>query len=302
MYGEEIIDHRLLKCERKVNEALGSIDFVEKGTNVVAFRTCEQEQGHVVFQMGTSDAVRALKAAQIVMEGDNVELSSEAKERIIRLFRDSMTRLAKFEELADVGSRLLQGYRQGLEFLRRPPIKKSDVVEKIIKANETERLKSYFGEKSKCINTSDALENINKLNACDSGLKDHLTRAKAIVTELEMLVEETATATLCTKEVSILLCKAPNDMSDAAAAPTRHEESVSPPSPAQSSEASELEYALMTGIICSMVRQEYAMQEKIVTSLNFKVSSEELESYCLMWSIRPNINDDIMRMAWKLIR
>ncbi|CAM8879289.1 unnamed protein product [Rhodiola kirilowii] len=66
MYGEEIIDHRLLKCERKINEVLGSIDFVEKGTNVVAFRTCKQEQGRVVFQMGTSDAVRALKAALIV--------------------------------------------------------------------------------------------------------------------------------------------------------------------------------------------------------------------------------------------
>uniref|UniRef100_A0A7N0UBT1 DUF7795 domain-containing protein n=1 Tax=Kalanchoe fedtschenkoi TaxID=63787 RepID=A0A7N0UBT1_KALFE len=110
------------------------------------------------------------------MVGDNVELSSEAKERVVHLFRDSMTRLAKFEELADVGSRLLQGYQQGLEFLRRPPIKKSDLVEKIIKANETEQLKSYFGEKSKCVNTFDAVENINKLHACDSGLKDHLTR------------------------------------------------------------------------------------------------------------------------------
>lgn len=45
---------------------LGSVDFVEKGSNVVAFRTCEEEKGRVVFQMGTSDAVRALKAAQIV--------------------------------------------------------------------------------------------------------------------------------------------------------------------------------------------------------------------------------------------
>lgn len=47
-------------------ESLGSTDFVEKGTDSVVFRTCPQERDRVVFQMGTSNAVRALKAAQIV--------------------------------------------------------------------------------------------------------------------------------------------------------------------------------------------------------------------------------------------
>ncbi|GAV64653.1 Dus domain-containing protein [Cephalotus follicularis] len=65
-YGEEIIDHKLIKCEPKLNEYIGSTDFVEKGTGNVVFRTCHQERNRVVFQMGTSDAVRALSAAQIV--------------------------------------------------------------------------------------------------------------------------------------------------------------------------------------------------------------------------------------------
>ncbi|GKU94976.1 hypothetical protein SLEP1_g8396 [Rubroshorea leprosula] len=65
-YGEEIIDHKMLKCERRVNECIGTTDFVEKGTENVVFRTCNQERNQVVFQMGTSDAVRALAAAQIV--------------------------------------------------------------------------------------------------------------------------------------------------------------------------------------------------------------------------------------------
>lgn len=47
-------------------EQIGSIDFVEKGTGAVVFRTCDAERDGVVFQMGTSDAVRALTAAQIV--------------------------------------------------------------------------------------------------------------------------------------------------------------------------------------------------------------------------------------------
>ncbi|CAL8155368.1 unnamed protein product [Prunus armeniaca] len=65
-YGEEIIDHKFVKCDRRLNEKIGSIDFVEKGTGSVVFRTCDEEKDRVVFQMGTSDAVRALTAAQMV--------------------------------------------------------------------------------------------------------------------------------------------------------------------------------------------------------------------------------------------
>ncbi|XP_059300190.1 uncharacterized protein LOC132052596 [Lycium ferocissimum] len=65
-YGEEIIDHKIIKCERRVNDVLGTTDIVEKGTDNVVFRTCPEERNRVVFQMGTSDAVRALKAAEIV--------------------------------------------------------------------------------------------------------------------------------------------------------------------------------------------------------------------------------------------
>ncbi|CAK9150602.1 unnamed protein product [Ilex paraguariensis] len=65
-YGEEIIDHKLLKCERRINDVVGSTDIVEKGTENVVFRTCKEERNRVVFQMGTSDPLRALAAAQIV--------------------------------------------------------------------------------------------------------------------------------------------------------------------------------------------------------------------------------------------
>jgi hypothetical protein len=65
-YGEEIIDHRLLRCTRKINKMLGTVDLVEKGTDSVVFRTCDEEKSRVVLQIGTSDAVRALQAANLV--------------------------------------------------------------------------------------------------------------------------------------------------------------------------------------------------------------------------------------------
>lgn len=39
---------------------------MEKGTENVVFRTCNRERNQVVFQIGTSDSVRALTAAQLV--------------------------------------------------------------------------------------------------------------------------------------------------------------------------------------------------------------------------------------------
>ncbi|CAI9767477.1 unnamed protein product [Fraxinus pennsylvanica] len=42
--------------------------------------------------------------------------------------------------------------------------------------------------------------------------------------------------------------------------------------------------------------------ERIVRSLNLKSSPGELESYCLMWSLRPFVDDDIIREAWSLVQ
>ncbi|GAB2279245.1 tRNA-dihydrouridine(20) synthase [NAD(P)+]-like protein [Dionaea muscipula] len=76
-YGEEIIDHKLIKCERIVNDYLGTTDFIEKGTENVVFRTCPEEKSRVVLQLGTSGATRALSAAQLVC-GFNMDMDTYA--------------------------------------------------------------------------------------------------------------------------------------------------------------------------------------------------------------------------------
>ncbi|CAI7826718.1 unnamed protein product, partial [Closterium sp. NIES-54] len=66
VYSEEVIDHRFVQCKRVVNSAVNSVDFVEPSTGIVVFRTCEAERTRVAFQIGTADAVRALRAAEMV--------------------------------------------------------------------------------------------------------------------------------------------------------------------------------------------------------------------------------------------
>lgn len=47
-------------------ELLDTVDYVSTNGNAVVFRTCNEEKGKVVFQIGTADAVLALKAAEQV--------------------------------------------------------------------------------------------------------------------------------------------------------------------------------------------------------------------------------------------
>eukprot|EP00045_Choanoeca_perplexa_P014797 m.176393 g.176393 ORF g.176393 m.176393 type:complete len:135 (-) comp16798_c0_seq9:2191-2595(-) len=69
VYGEELIDFRMLECERVVNPVLDTIDFISKADHSVAFRTCAAEKDAVVFQMGTSDPERAVRVAKVKLAG-----------------------------------------------------------------------------------------------------------------------------------------------------------------------------------------------------------------------------------------
>lgn len=216
------------------------------------------------------------------MGSDVGKLKSELKEKVLKLFQDFMTRLAKLEELGTSGSKLLTGFKQGLEFLRRPPIDRtSELIENIVKSNETKRVKSYF--ESGCINVRDSVQNMSK--------------SKSILKELECLLEDVSSAIQTAIE-----CLPPawdNDFSNGLDLQATNDEKDMKSSDLQEPEMKEI--AAMMGIIYSMLKKDYAMQEKIVSSLNLKSLSVELESYCLMWSLRPFINDEIMHRAWRLI-
>ncbi|ESR39430.1 FAD-binding protein [Citrus sinensis] len=216
------------------------------------------------------------------MGSDVGKLKSELKEKVLKLFKDFMTRLAKLEELGTSGSKLLTGFKQGLEFLRRPPIDRtSELIENIVKSNETKRVKSYF--ESGCINVHDSVQNMSK--------------SKSILKELECLLEDVSSAIQTATE-----CLPPawdNDFSNGLDVRATNDEEDIKSSDLQEPEMTEI--AAMMGIIYSMVKKDYAMQEKIVISLNLKSLSVELESYCLMWSLHPFINDEIMHRAWRLI-
>ncbi|XP_057328239.1 tRNA-dihydrouridine(20) synthase [NAD(P)+]-like [Microplitis mediator] len=66
VYTEELIDFKLLRSTRQINDVLGTIDYIDQTDGTIVFRTCLREKSHVVLQLGTSDPERALKVAQIL--------------------------------------------------------------------------------------------------------------------------------------------------------------------------------------------------------------------------------------------
>ncbi|XP_037503899.1 tRNA-dihydrouridine(20) synthase [NAD(P)+]-like isoform X2 [Rhipicephalus sanguineus] len=65
VYTEELIDYRLLKCQRIENKVLGTVDFVDDDHQIV-FRTCEKEKGRNILQIGTCNPDRAVQIAKLV--------------------------------------------------------------------------------------------------------------------------------------------------------------------------------------------------------------------------------------------
>ncbi|ODV82951.1 hypothetical protein CANARDRAFT_25445 [[Candida] arabinofermentans NRRL YB-2248] len=69
VWTPEIIDKRILKCERIVNSKLNTIDYKQiSKKNDLTFRTCDLEYNKVIFQLGTSNAELAVKAAKLVID------------------------------------------------------------------------------------------------------------------------------------------------------------------------------------------------------------------------------------------
>jgi len=63
---------------------------------------------------------------------------------------------------------------------------------------------------------------------------------------------------------------------------------------------SDVSYVTVMVIIRNMLKLDYMMQERIVSALSIKTPSLELQSYCLMWNLRPYIDDNVMHLAWKM--
>ncbi|KAG2326870.1 hypothetical protein Bca52824_009598 [Brassica carinata] len=210
-----------------------------------------------------------------------MEARSELKQKVYEIFKVFMTGITKLEELDNAANTFLLRFQQGLCLLKRSPIlTSSKLIENILKNNnETRRLKSYI--ETGCINIDAAAQS---------------TRAsQSLLSELQRLTDD---ATLAVETATKFSTQVDEESSDELRQVTSDEEDETVPSP-QESEVTE--YATVIAVVYSMGKQNYVMQEKIVRSLSLKTSFDELDTYTMVWSLRPCVEDEIMNRAWKCI-
>ncbi|GAA0151004.1 hypothetical protein LIER_09820 [Lithospermum erythrorhizon] len=170
------------------------------------------------------------------MGSDHEKQEFDPNEKSRQLYYSFMASVAKFDELATLGSRLIAGFQQGLDYIRRPSFKKtSKLVDQIVKENETMRLSAYIEAGGR--NGNDGAESVSK--------------SKDIVDELEGFVHKiTSEVQVATDNLYRLQLKdiELNDM-------TSQEESLS-----GNQKRDAMDYAALIAIIYSMVKQDYTMQ------------------------------------------
>jgi len=216
-------------------------------------------------------------------------------EKTTSIFSEFMLRITKFEELVDRARQFLIGFCQELGTFRRPHLyKKSKVVDQIIGDNQTNRMKAYV--EAGCRHRYRDIQNISKLNSSIQELQDHLMEVKVLLDQLECLKEEAIgiAQEVCHRPTQILdTC-----ISNEEGLPLEEEDIVE----SIHLQDKSISYATLMAVIYNMFRLDYTMQENIINSVNLAATtSEQLESYCLMWNLRPYINDNVMRQSWKLV-
>ncbi|XP_051207776.1 uncharacterized protein [Lolium perenne] len=210
------------------------------------------------------------------------------------IFREFMAGVARFEELVDGGRRFLTRFRQELEYFRRPRVPvESDVIGEIVRSNCTDRMKSYL--ESGCSLHCQSISNLSQLNSCEGELKGCIHKVKALLKELQCLVEGAYDATLTANLRAMHVpdeSTADNKMNDQSHCREKGEQ------PSDHLDSNSSLVTLMI-LVHNMLKLDYMMQEKIVGSLSLKSSSTELDGYCLMWDLRPYVEGDLMNLAWK---
>ncbi|XP_031500438.1 uncharacterized protein LOC116264394 isoform X1 [Nymphaea colorata] len=220
-------------------------------------------------------------------------------EKAYNIFLDFMTRVAEFEELVNVGGRFLSTYKSELELFRRPPLQmKTTVIKEIMEANNSGWMRSYI--EAGCRHQHTDIDNINKLNMCQQGIHEHIVKATTLLDELGCLMENVLV--LVKEEIEKLSHYMDELQDDGLVYPLIRAEEEPENINQYHQNTSVSECATMMQAVYGMLEDDYVMQEKIVSSLNLSTPSEALESYCFMWDLRPFVDNDIIRAAWRHVK
>ncbi|KAH8931423.1 hypothetical protein BDL97_19G020500 [Sphagnum fallax] len=181
---------------------------------------------------------------------------------------------------------MLIGFQQALEEFQRPPLHEtSALLAQVMTSAPSERLDNY------------------KDMGCHHAHSDRsvVIKSGGIMEEMQGLVEQASAVMqedLNSQLESVSLMGADMCLEDSQ--PTQEVKVTSPTVKVSGLFTSD--YVTMMAAIFSMLEQDVHMQEQIVGALGLDLSSEVLQNYCMMWTLRPFVDETVVDKALSWIR
>eukprot|EP00250_Pteridium_aquilinum_P015291 c22499_g1_i2 orf=197-919(+) len=224
---------------------------------------------------------------------DEVLRGSPSGKEATSLLGDFILRVLRFEEMHRLSSKLISGYQQELEKLRRPPLdKSSSMLKDLLKSIPSSRMARY--QEADCHHAHSDQQSLAKLNMYTNGLREHISGAQSIVEHLEKLVEKVTGL----MDADLHLLTTENELEN-----THLDESSDGveqvPCPGEPNAASwrTSDFAILMSSILSMLEKDLQMQALVVADLSLDVDSDRLQTYAQMWSLRPFVDDALLHQA-----
>ncbi|CAK9266886.1 unnamed protein product [Sphagnum jensenii] len=222
---------------------------------------------------------------------------------IAQIFHLFISRFLDLEDLQKLSSQMLIGFQQALEEFQRPPLHEtSALLAQVMASAPSERLDNYkdmgchhaHSDRSVVIKSS-----ITFIGLCKTAVL--LISAGGIMEEMQGLMEQASAVMqedLNSQLESVSLMGADMCLEDSQ--PTQEVKVTS--TTVKVSGLFTSDYVTMMAAIFSMLEQDVHMQEQIIGALGLDLSSEVLQNYCMMWTLRPFVDETVVDKALSWIR
>ncbi|CAM6088382.1 unnamed protein product [Calypogeia fissa] len=209
-------------------------------------------------------------------------------------FRQFMACVISLEDMQKLSSQSLVDFQQNLEVFRREPLQgKSGLIAKLLEVAPSARFTRYL--EAGGLHEDAARHNVVKLDSALKGLRTHIKKAQALLVELEILVKKNTDmmlSALCMNLENVEISAFGIEDEEGYEA---HQQSAELRCVQRIPQTSD--YVHIMTLILAMLEEDFKMQEKIVNALELDTKMEALQSYSLMWTLRPYVNDSVIEQA-----
>ncbi|CAK9210158.1 unnamed protein product [Sphagnum troendelagicum] len=221
---------------------------------------------------------------------------------VSEIFHHFIGRAVTLEDLQKLSSQMLVGFQQALEAFQRPPLHEaSAVLPQVMASAPSERLDTYTDMGCRHVHSDHSVG--IKLDSALKGLQNHIEQACGIMEEMRGLLKQANAVMqeeLNLELESVSLTGTDIIFEDSRPTASPSQQLTSPRMKARGLHISD--YVTMMAGIVSMLEQDLRMQEQIVDALGLDLSSEVLQNYCMMWTLRPFVDETVVDKALTWIR